>query len=237
MTIDMSATRPHACGGTLRLRAEPGSFHLHGSDVPVTEYFWRCDVCGEEFVTDELAHATEQEAAAKYRQTERRLSPDQILALRQRFGLTQDLMERALGLGAKTWVRWEAGRVLPNRSMDNLLRLIERDPTALRYLAELHGVEVPAGEPPGGRQAVGCSRWPRTLMEGIEQAAISESTTADAWLVMTLTQLLFGAVPTGRKAVETVDVYREADWGTEEPWQSPDYELDDGRLVTNGTAA
>lgn len=154
MTIDMNATRPHVCGGMLRVQAEPGSFHLHGTDVPVVEYFWRCDGCGEELMTDELAQVTEQEAAAKYRQAERRLSPDEILALRQRLGLTQDLMERALGLGAKTWVRWESGRVMPNRSMDNLLRLIDRDSSSLRYLAELHGVEVPSESAPIRRAGV-----------------------------------------------------------------------------------
>jgi putative zinc finger/helix-turn-helix YgiT family protein len=191
MAIDMSETRPHACGGTLRIQAEEGTFRIHNAEIPVTEYFRRCDQCGEELISEDLAQVTEQEAADRYREAERRLAPEDIRALRDRFGLTQELMERTLGLGAKTWVRWETGRIIPNRSMDNLLRLIDRDPTALSFLAELHGVDAPL-QFSRGRLSMNCMTWPKSLRDRLGQAASREGTDVNSWLIMTLTRFLDG---------------------------------------------
>ena len=47
--------------------------------------------------------------------------PDDIRQLRERFGLTQTEISNALGLGGKTWTRWETGRERPSRSMNNML--------------------------------------------------------------------------------------------------------------------
>ena len=47
--------------------------------------------------------------------------PDDIRQLRERFGLTQTEISNALGLGGKTWTRWESGRERPSRSMNNML--------------------------------------------------------------------------------------------------------------------
>jgi len=189
---DMKAM-PHACGGTLHLINEPGTFRIHGEDIPVTEYFWRCDQCSEEVVTEELAEKVEREAASVYRKQNKRLSGSEIRSLRERLGLSQDLMERALGLGPKTIVRWESERVMPNRSMDNLLRLIERDCGALLHLAELHEVELPSscsaglGEIPDGR------RWPRTLLARLGRAAEREGTDINSYLIMIITDHLHDA--------------------------------------------
>ena len=47
--------------------------------------------------------------------------PDDIRQLPERFGLTQTKISNALGLGGKTWTRWETGRERPSRSMNNML--------------------------------------------------------------------------------------------------------------------
>ena len=47
--------------------------------------------------------------------------PADIKRLRERFGLSQTEISNALGLGGKTWTRWESGRERPSRSLNNML--------------------------------------------------------------------------------------------------------------------
>jgi putative zinc finger/helix-turn-helix YgiT family protein len=103
---------------------------------------YRCAVCGEEEYSYAQATAAEQRAAEIYREQNGFLHPDQIVALRRRWGVTQAQLETALGLGRKTVARWEAGRVLQTRALDNLLRAIDRFPAVLTYLAERQGANV-----------------------------------------------------------------------------------------------
>lgn len=71
-------THSHCCGGTLHLTEEPGTFRIHDTDVTVTHRFWRCNACGEELVTEELAAAVEKEAAAAYARLKRGSSGDSV---------------------------------------------------------------------------------------------------------------------------------------------------------------
>lgn len=65
------------------------------------------------------------EALAKLDHVKARLEgimlPEDIKKLRERFGLSQTEISNALGLGGKTWTRWETGRERPSRSMNNML--------------------------------------------------------------------------------------------------------------------
>ena len=50
------------------------------------------------------------------------MPPSMIRKLRERFGMSQEAMCTMLGLGARTWTRWETGAVIPTPSMCRLLR-------------------------------------------------------------------------------------------------------------------
>lgn len=210
-----SGARPHACGGTLHLTEEAGTFRVHGTDVPVTHRFWRCDGCAEELVTEELAETVEKEAAAAYRRMERRLSGAEIRAIRERYGLTQEHLERALGLAPKTVARWESERVMPTRSTDNLLRVIDRDCGALIHLAKLHDVELPESCIARTRQIIDGRNWPRSLLTRLEAAAERQETDVNLLLIMVLTQYLSECAATPGDAL-----YRSTygSTGPEEPW-------------------
>jgi putative zinc finger/helix-turn-helix YgiT family protein len=178
----------HSCGGSFHLVAEPGTFRIHGVDVPVQHRFYRCDRCGEEQVTEDLARVVQDEAAASFRRSERFLSGAEIRALRERLGLSQEQMEAALGLGAKSLARWENDRVLQNRSMDNLLRAIDRDPTLVGHLAGLHGVPLPDGSELSRGARVDTAHWPRSLVGRLEQMAEEEGTDLQTYLIWLLTE-------------------------------------------------
>jgi putative zinc finger/helix-turn-helix YgiT family protein len=179
----------HACGGVFHLASEPGTFRIHGVDVPVEQRFYRCDGCGEEHVTEELARAVQDEAATSFRKSERFLSGAEIRALRERLRLSQEQFEAALGLGAKSLARWENDRVLQNRSMDDLLRAIDRDPGLVAYLADLHGADLPeAALPSRSTPVVDSAQWPRSLVAKLEAMAFAEGSDLDHYLQWLLTE-------------------------------------------------
>lgn len=136
-TKDSSVTlegRRHRCGGAFHLLFEPADVRVRGGTVPVKRRLFRCDGCGEERFTLAQVTAARREAADAVREDEGLLAPAEIRALRERLGLSQNTLEHVLGLGTETVVRWEAGKVLQSRAADNLLRLVDRDRSALEYL-------------------------------------------------------------------------------------------------------
>lgn len=173
----------HSCGRNMVLLREPGTFRIHGVDIPVEHLFYRCEDCDEEIVTQELAEEVENLAASRFREEEGYLSGSEIRALRERFELTQEQFEGALGLGAKSLARWENERVLQTRSTDDLLRLIRRDPSALLHLAELHGVDIP--RPPGATAAkiLDIAHWPRDLVALLESSCEAQGTDLNSYLL------------------------------------------------------
>jgi putative zinc finger/helix-turn-helix YgiT family protein len=102
----------------------------------------RCDApaCHEEYYTDDQARERSEKIAAarrKLRDEKRILQPEDIVRIRTKYQLTQRRLEQLLGLGPKTVVRWEKGYQMPSVAADNLLRVIDRDPSVLAYLAEI----------------------------------------------------------------------------------------------------
>lgn len=133
----MTPTRCPLCGAQ-SLVAHEGTYKLYPPDnipggpliVPAAQ--WEaCTACGEEILPAVLL------AELEARRIERLgyLRPDQIRAVRERAGLTQTEMAVFVGVGEKTYCRWEAGRSLQNLSSDNLIRLADRVPEVFAQLA------------------------------------------------------------------------------------------------------
>ena len=53
-----------------------------------------------------------------------RLTPWEIVAIRENLGLTQAVFADLLGVGRASLERWERGGIMQNQSMDNLIRLM-----------------------------------------------------------------------------------------------------------------
>lgn len=91
----------------------------------------RCDHCGEivfpgdttAFIESVVAEETEQ------------LTPRELERIREDLGVaTQDEMSEILGLGLKTFHKWESGRQFPTRSMSYYIRLLSEFPEAFDWL-------------------------------------------------------------------------------------------------------
>jgi putative zinc finger/helix-turn-helix YgiT family protein len=79
-----------------------------------------CSNCGEVFLDDD---ATEKIESARL-QAMRRLAPSEIKAFREKLERTQTDMAHLLGLGEKTYARWESGAYIQNAASDRYLRLL-----------------------------------------------------------------------------------------------------------------
>lgn len=86
-----------------------------------------CRECGEEELPPELIARIEAE---RYR-LEGLLSPAALKLVRARVGLSQREMAKLLGVGEKSYTRWELGLSQQTKSMDNLIRLADQHPEVL----------------------------------------------------------------------------------------------------------
>jgi HTH-type transcriptional regulator/antitoxin MqsA len=107
----------------------------------------RCEGCGSEYATPEQMQQTQQRAVAAIRAEERLLTPEEILRIRRKYGLSQAQLEALLRTGPKTVVRWERGTVFQSAAADTLLRLLDRDPNVARTLAQIAELPAPELEP------------------------------------------------------------------------------------------
>ena len=95
-----------------------------------------CVVCGEAFLDDS---ATRQLEAAR-RAAAGLLSASEIRDLRRRLDRTQAQMSRLLGIGEKTYCRWESGQYVQSVAFDNYIRVVMELPEAAQFLDELQNV-------------------------------------------------------------------------------------------------
>jgi putative zinc finger/helix-turn-helix YgiT family protein len=89
-----------------------------------------CDKCGEEILSLEAARDVDS-AIAEYTD---RLTPEELTAIRKEFGVDQTEISEALGLGGKTYHRWEKGSQYPSRSMGYYLRVLREYPEVFAWL-------------------------------------------------------------------------------------------------------
>lgn len=62
--------------------------------------------------------------------------PEEIKALRLRYGKTQEEMCAIIGLGNRTWTRWESGAIVPNASTCRTLFLLRDGKISLGDLGQ-----------------------------------------------------------------------------------------------------
>ncbi|MBK7190582.1 MAG: type II toxin-antitoxin system MqsA family antitoxin [bacterium] len=106
--------------------------NIPGGPFTVANAKWEaCAACNEEILPAALLAELEAQRIERLGY----LRPDEIRAVRERAGLTQTEMALFVGVGEKTYCRWEAGRSLQNLSSDNLIRLADRVPEAFAQLS------------------------------------------------------------------------------------------------------
>jgi putative zinc finger/helix-turn-helix YgiT family protein len=64
------------------------------------------------------------------------LSPRELIRIREDLGVDQGEMSEILGLGDKTYHRWEKGTQFPSRSMGYYIRILANHPETFEWLRE-----------------------------------------------------------------------------------------------------
>jgi len=64
------------------------------------------------------------------------LTAEDIKRIRKKLGLTQKAMAEKLGVGVKTFARYENRSVRQSKAMDNLLRILDKYPEVMKVLEE-----------------------------------------------------------------------------------------------------
>lgn len=121
--------------GTFKLTQTDHVEHVADDDALTIPKVWvdQCDHCAEivfpadttRFIESQVAEFTEQ------------LTPRQLEGIREDLGVQrQDEMSEILGLGAKTYHKWESGSQFPTRSMTYYIRVLAEFPDAFEWLRE-----------------------------------------------------------------------------------------------------
>ncbi len=105
--------------------------HEQGQRLIVPAVAWlECDACGE-LVLDDSALSMIEAARRKALGV---LNPEEILGLRKRLRRTQAEMSELLGIGEKTYCRWESGAYIQSEAFDRYLRLLITEPRNVQLL-------------------------------------------------------------------------------------------------------
>lgn len=95
----------------------------------------KCPKCNEEFLPQEALDRIEIE---KYQKLEL-LTPAEIKTIREKLGFTQEEISDLLGVGKKSYFRWENGLSIQNKSIDKYIRLVSESPDNVLLLKKLRG--------------------------------------------------------------------------------------------------
>lgn len=110
---------------------------VKGEEVEYEEKFFRCtDSAGEEneFETGNMVNANMLAARNAYRAAHYLLTSDEIIEIRESYGLSQVDLARILGWGEATIARYES-KSIQDEAYDNMLRIIRDNPLkAIEFL-------------------------------------------------------------------------------------------------------
>lgn len=109
-------------GGETELIREPKSLEFRKEPFEITHHSYRCVDTGEYFTTEELDQINITQVHNKYREKHNIPFPDQIIEIRDKYGLSATKMSEILGFGVNTYRNYESGEV-PQASNAKLIKL------------------------------------------------------------------------------------------------------------------
>lgn len=121
-------------------------FHPHGKDVAVELLSSRCGACGNETTRASQHDENLRRLAARKSEYDGLLMGEEILALRSRYGLTQQAASKIFGKGKNAFSRYENEVGYPDERTTLLLRMAIDKPDSLKWLADQAGVPLPLWE-------------------------------------------------------------------------------------------
>lgn len=143
MTKSNLPTCPACKKGHLHPAERVREFSPNGNNVQVTLLTTRCDQCSAEKTLASQQKENLARLAARKSHYGKLLMGEEILALRQRYGLTQQNASTLFGKGIIAFSRYENEVTYPDESTTLLLQLAIESPTVMKSLADKAGIELP----------------------------------------------------------------------------------------------
>ncbi|MEF9974380.1 MAG: type II toxin-antitoxin system MqsA family antitoxin [Clostridia bacterium] len=106
-----------------RIEKRMEHYPVKGMDIQIEATVRVCTVCGKAIWDDDLDNQNLIAAFNDYRREKGLLMPEEIRAIREKYGLSQMAFARVLGLGDKTIARYENGSI-QDEAQNNLIYLI-----------------------------------------------------------------------------------------------------------------
>lgn len=118
-------------------------FRPNGNEVTVELLASRCDACGVQTTRASQHDENLRRLAARKPHYGKLLMGEEIVALRKRYGLTQQAASRIFGKGKIAFSRYENEVTYPDEATTLLLSMAIERPDSLRWLADKASVELP----------------------------------------------------------------------------------------------
>lgn len=131
------------CGGKLDSVTMKKQIVHNGSRIEFEDTQSKCHACDAVMYVGSQVSQHELARARAIRAAEGLLSPEELRNIRLKYKMTQTDMESLLSTGAKTWTRWERGKVTQSKATDSLLRVFASDPAVARCMLENAGIDNP----------------------------------------------------------------------------------------------
>lgn len=129
--------------GHLHVATRNEVFRPRGVEVVVELMTSQCDVCGVHTTRASQHDENLRRLAARKQHYGSVLMGEEIMALRKRYGLTQQAAAKIFGKGKIAFSRYENEVTYPDDSTMLLLRMALEKPDSLKWLADKAGVELP----------------------------------------------------------------------------------------------
>ena len=123
------------CDGKTKLTKEQREIEFKKQTYLVNFSFYKCLECGETFTDTNLDEQNVSQIYNQYREKFKILFPDEIVQIREKYGLSKRKMSQILGWGDNTYGLYEKGAV-PNESHSNLLEIIKEPNNFLEIVSK-----------------------------------------------------------------------------------------------------
>ena len=114
------------CHGKLEHKKEDTVYEYKGKSVTIFQPAEYCLSCGESFLSADDIKATKKDIVDFKRSVDHLLKTEEIKSIRKKLKLTQQEASKIFGGGIRSFYKYETGENNPHRSLDILLRLIDK---------------------------------------------------------------------------------------------------------------
>ena len=112
-------------------------FEYKGQKITIKQPGLYCDECGEAFYDSNDIKATKKELADFKRKVDNLLTSQEIKRIRKKLSLTQKNASLLFGGGVRAFYKYESGEINQTKSVDLLLRLLDRGKIKIKDILEV----------------------------------------------------------------------------------------------------